>query len=150
MAEITGRHVLAGFVGAFGIIIAVNVVMAYQAVHTFPGLEVENGYVESQTFDRDQKAQKALGWGLKLGYAGKVLSLGFDRGEDPIADVASLDVLVGRPTEAREDKHPVFSRNGDVFSAPLDLHKGKWMVVVQARATDGTRFRQRLSLNVTN
>ena len=40
--RIKGWHVLAGFVGAFGIIITVNVVMATQAIRTFPGLEVKN------------------------------------------------------------------------------------------------------------
>ena len=62
--EITGRHVLLGMVGAFGVIITVNVVMAWQAVSTFPGLEVKNSYVASQTFDAERKAQLALGWVL--------------------------------------------------------------------------------------
>ena len=59
MAELKGRHVLGIAVGAFGVIIAVNLVMAYQAISTFPGLEVANGYVASQTFDADRKAQDA-------------------------------------------------------------------------------------------
>ena len=62
MAELKGKHVLGIAVGAFGVIIAVNLVMAYQAISTFPGLEVANGYVASQTFDADRKAQEALGW----------------------------------------------------------------------------------------
>ena len=60
--EITGRHVLFGMVGAFGVIITVNVIMAWQAVSTFPGLEVKNSYVASQTFDAERRAQEALGW----------------------------------------------------------------------------------------
>ena len=36
--RLTGRHVLAIAVGAFGIIIGVNLVMAWQAISTFPGL----------------------------------------------------------------------------------------------------------------
>ena len=60
--EIKGWHVLTGFVAAFGIIISVNLVLAYQAVSTFPGLEVKNSYVASQSFDVDRKAQEALGW----------------------------------------------------------------------------------------
>ena len=49
--KITGTHVLIGFVTAFGIIIAVNFTLAYNAVATFPGLEVKNTYVASQEFD---------------------------------------------------------------------------------------------------
>jgi len=60
MGELTGKHVLGITVGAFSIIIAVNVLMAFKAVSTFPGLEVANSYVASQTWDADMAAQKAL------------------------------------------------------------------------------------------
>ena len=40
--EITGWHVLAVFGLAFGVIISVNVILAVNAVKTFPGLEVKN------------------------------------------------------------------------------------------------------------
>ena len=53
--ELTGRHVLVITLCAFGTIIAVNVFMAVMAVGTFPGLEVKNSYVASQTFDRDRE-----------------------------------------------------------------------------------------------
>jgi nitrogen fixation protein FixH len=56
MAEMTGRKVLAITVSAFGVIIAVNFLLAYKAVSTFPGLEVPNSYVASQTFDADRAA----------------------------------------------------------------------------------------------
>ena len=64
MGEITGKHVLAITVSAFAVIIGVNVVMAWKAISTFPGLEVKNSYVASQTFDADRAAQQALGWTL--------------------------------------------------------------------------------------
>ena len=64
MAELTGRKVLAITVSAFGVIIAVNVTLAWQAIATFPGLEVDNGYVASQTFDAEKKGGSWLreGW----------------------------------------------------------------------------------------
>ncbi|MFN7052645.1 MAG: FixH family protein, partial [Gemmobacter sp.] len=64
MGQITGRQVFAFTAGAFGIIIAVNVLMAYKAVSTFPGLEVKNSYVASQNFDTERRAQEALGWDM--------------------------------------------------------------------------------------
>lgn len=148
MAPITGRKVFIGFAGAFGIIIGVNVLMAYQAVHTFPGLEVKNGYIASQAFNRNMAAQKALGWDLKMSYERARLILTFDKAASSSPDVSKLAVLVGRPTEAREDKEPAFTRSGTSFIAPVDLHPGKWMVVVRAEATDGTPFLQRLTLFV--
>ena len=48
---LTGKHVLAITLVAFGVIIGVNVLMAVKAVGTFPGLEVANSYVASQDFD---------------------------------------------------------------------------------------------------
>ena len=49
---LTGWHAAAIFGSFFGVIITVNLALAYSAVHTFPGLEVKNSYVASQEFDR--------------------------------------------------------------------------------------------------
>ena len=73
--ELTGRHVLFIFVGAFGTIIAVNLLLAYSAVSTFPGLEVKNSYVASQEFNERKAAQEALGWTVRATHRGGVLRL---------------------------------------------------------------------------
>jgi len=148
MAELTGRHVLAITVGAFGIIIAVNVVMAVQAVRTFPGLEVANGYVASQTFDAERKAQEALGWTVTPEYRNGRLTLAMTDAEGLPAAVRTLEVLVGRTTESKDDVTPVFTRIAGVWEADVALARGKWMLKVQAEAPDGTMFRQRLELFV--
>jgi nitrogen fixation protein FixH len=150
MAPLTGRKVLAIAVAFFGVVIAVNVGMAYQAVNTFPGLEEEtgNGYDESQAFDSIMRAQRALGWSIGLGYVDKTLTVTFKGKEGAVPQVGGIDVLVGRPTEAVDDQRPVFAQNGPVFTAPLTLAPGKWMVKINARAKDGTEFHQRLSLIV--
>ena len=44
----TGRHMLAAMLGFFGVVIAVNVVMATLAAKTFSGTVVDNSYVASQ------------------------------------------------------------------------------------------------------
>ncbi|MDB5658142.1 MAG: nitrogen fixation protein FixH [Cypionkella sp.] len=146
--ELTGRHVLAITVCAFSVIIGVNITLAYQAVSTFPGLEVSNSYVASQTFDADRKAQQRLGWTLATSYDAGHLLLTFRDAQGLAAHVQGLDVLVGRTTEARDDTQPVFVQDGGVFVAPLALHPGKWMLRVQATAPDGTAFRQRIDLFV--
>ncbi|WP_434617633.1 FixH family protein [Tabrizicola sp. M-4] len=148
MAELTGKHVLAITVGAFGIIIAVNVVMAVQAVRTFPGLEVANGYIASQTFDAERKAQQALGWTAVPEYRDGRLTLRLTDAEGLPAAVRSLDVLVGRTTASNDDQRPVLTRVAGVWEADLALARGKWMLKVEAVATDGTLFRQRLELFV--
>ena len=148
MAELTGKHVLAITVGAFGIIIAVNVVMAVQAVRTFPGLEVANGYIASQTFDAERKAQQALGWTAVPEYRDGRLTLRLTDAEGLPAAVRSLDVLVGRTTASNDDQRPVLTRVAGVWEADLALARGKWMLKLEAVAADGTLFRQRLELFV--
>lgn len=148
MTEFTGRHVAAIFVGAFGVIIGVNVVLAWQAVATFPGLEVENGYIASQTFDAERRAQEALGWTLTAAHDADGLRLRLTGADGAPARVASIVALVGRPTEAAEDRHPELAFDGRDWTAPVQLGRGKWMLLVEATAEDGTRFRQRLDLFV--
>lgn len=148
MAELTGKHVFAITAGAFGVIIAVNLTLAFQAVNTFPGLEVKNSYVASQGFNTRKAAQEALGWSLAPTYADGRIDLAFtDRDGLPVR-VADLQVLVGRTTSTADDSRPAFIEMGDVYSAPLQLARGKWMVKVTAVAPDGTLFEQRTELFV--
>jgi len=63
--EFTGKHALMIFGGAFSVIITVNLAIAYNAVSTFPGLEVKNSYVASQHFDAKREAQLRLGWSVR-------------------------------------------------------------------------------------
>lgn len=147
---LTGWHVLAMFVAFFGVIIAVNIGLAWKAVSTFPGLEVANGYVASQTFDADRAAQRALGWTLTPTYDAEKdqLRLAFvDAAGQPVT-VAALAVLVGRTTETTEDMRPDFAQVDGVYVAQAALGTGKWMMAVEALAEDGTRFHQRLDLHV--
>jgi nitrogen fixation protein FixH len=148
MAEITGKHVLAVTVGAFAVIIGVNVVLAYKAVSTFPGLEVQNSYVASQGFDKRKAAQEALGWTMTPSYESGRMTLAFHGPDGLPVRVNDLQVLVGRTTEASEDRFPDFTLDGDLYAADLPLGIGKWMVKVTALSDDGTLFEQRSELFV--
>lgn len=146
--EITGRKVFFGFVAAFTVIIGVNVLMAVQAIRTFPGLEVPNSYVASQVFDRDRKAQEALGWVLRESHENGILRLAFrDSAGRPVA-LRALTATVGRTTMAADDVTPDFVFEGGDYVARVDLAPGKWMIHVRAEAPDGTIFQQRLDLFV--
>jgi|APEBP8051073178_1049388.scaffolds.fasta_scaffold00013_55 nitrogen fixation protein FixH len=150
MAELTGRKVLTITVSAFAVIIGVNVLLAWKAVETFPGLEVQNSYVASQTWDAERAAQRELGWSMTTDYdeAAGELRLSFVGPDGRPAAVQGLSVLVGRPTEARDDQWPRLTLNNGVFRAPLALAPGKWMLKVEAMAASGTMFRQRIDLLV--
>jgi nitrogen fixation protein FixH len=148
MAELTGRKVFAITAAAFGVIVGVNVLLAVKAIGTFPGLEVANSYVASQTFDADRAAQERLGWQLSEDYRDGRLTLSFTDTRGQPVRVADLSVLVGRTTVASEDRRPEFAWTGKGFAAPVALGQGRWLVRVEARAEDGTVFRQRLTLYV--
>lgn len=141
---LTGKHVLAITLVAFGVIIGVNVLMAVKAVGTFPGLEVANSYVASQDFDRERAAQAALDWTVTPDYDGKELVLAIrDRHGNP-APIKDLQVTVGRPTYVADDQHPQMTYQGGLYVAPLTLKPGLWNIHLTATAWDGTQFRQRL------
>lgn len=146
--QFTGRHALMVFVGAFGVIFAVNIALAYSAISTFPGLEVANSYVASQEFDARRTAQEALGWHARADEEGGLVILSLtDESGKPVR-VAELNATVGRATQIRDDVTPDFKFDGTAYVAPAELGPGKWDVRLVARAQDGTEFTQRLILHV--
>lgn len=140
----TGRSMLVFCGGMFGVIILINMLMAYSAISTFPGLEVKNSYVASQSFDRDRLSQEALGWTVTPDYQGGMLSVVIRDADGRPAPVQSLELVIGRPTHVREDQTPQMTYEGGVFRAPLQLGAGAWIIHLTATAADGTVFRQRL------
>ncbi|MBB1490036.1 MULTISPECIES: FixH family protein [unclassified Paracoccus (in: a-proteobacteria)] len=142
--ELTGRHVLAITLTAFGVIVGVNLLMAFKAVSTFPGLETPNSYVASQRFDRERAAQAALGWTVTPEYDGRELTLMVRDAQGNPGRVQSLSATVGRPTHVRDDQVPQFIYENGLFRAPLALAPGIWNIHVTAKAWDGTEFRQRI------
>lgn len=148
-APLTGRKVLMIFGGFFGVIFAVNFLMAYAAVSTFPGLEVKNSYVASQSFDARRAAQEALGWEIGLEASGDtvILSITDEETGAPVR-VASLEGTLGRATTTRDDVVPDFVFDGRAYVAPVALGPGNWNLRMKAEAHDGTLFTQRVVLHV--
>lgn len=147
--ELTGRHVLIGFVSFFAVVIGVNLFMASKAVGTFPGLETKNSFMVSQTFDAQRDAQAALGWDVAAVLEDGVMAVAFtDAGSGVPVEVAAIDAVVGRPTSVAEDLHPDFTYRQGVFRTPMTLPGGNWDVRLVAWAPDGTEFRRRVELEV--
>ena len=146
--EFTGRKMLILTVGAFSVIIGVNLLLAFKAVATFPGLEVANSYVASQTFDAERKAQIALGWTAKSEVVQGTFRLAITGPDGRPVQPAKLEVLVGRVTGAADDQTPELSYDGTAFVAPMALQPGLWQVMIRAEAVDGTLFHQRLDMHI--
>jgi len=145
---ITGPKAFAIFSSFFVVIIAVNVVMAYQAVHTFPGLEVKNSYVASQTFDAERAAQEALGWTARAALEGDELTLFLTGPDGAPLQGATLGGVLGRATVETSDQDLAFAFDGTAWRAPVAVAPGQWHLRLEAVAVDGTPFRQRLDLIV--
>lgn len=145
---LTGRKVLAISVGAFAVIFGANMALVYSAVGTFPGLEVDNSYVASQTFDDRATAQRALHWTPHLRYENGVFQLKFVDAEGAAVQPKTLSVRIGRPTHARDDRMAELSYADGVFSYDADLDFGKWFAYVDAEAADGTAYSARMEFVV--
>jgi len=143
---LTGRKVLAIFVGAFTLIVGVNIFMAWNAIGTFPGLEVKNGYIASQTFDRDRAAQEALGWETAAAIEDNIVQLTIIGPDGKPARVESIAGTIGRATERSDDQELVFRQDesGVHLAEVTPLDFGKWDLRFVATAANGTPFRQRL------
>lgn len=142
--RLTGRHVLAIFTLGFGTIIAVNLTLAVKAVQTFPGLEVANSYVASQSFDARRAAQDALGWQVTARYdAGQLLLRVTDRDGTLIAP-ARYAATIGRSTTRAADHPLAFDATG---RAAIDLAPGRWRIDLQS-APGAPPFTRALHLEV--
>jgi nitrogen fixation protein FixH len=135
--QLTGWHVLAMLVAFFGVIIGVNLVMAYLANSTWSGLVVANGYVASQNFDSDlarARAQEALGWQVSFENDSTAVRLTFlDRNGKAIDGLAITGDLERTVTD-KQDQALAFSATGPgVYAAPAALTPGVWEVEIHAR-----------------
>ena len=147
--EFTGKHMLALFVGGFGIIITVNFGMAYMAISTFPGVEARSPYVASQTFEVNRAAQDALGWDVVTTLDDGLLTLSIkDEAGQPVQPKI-LKAIFGRATHTGEDHTPDFTWTGTALTAMVPSRDGYWNLRLELEADDGTIFRRRIQLRDT-
>jgi nitrogen fixation protein FixH len=135
--ELKGHHVLAMILAFFGVIIAVNFVMAYLASSTWSGLVVENGYVASQTFNSDlakAKAQEALGWNVGFAFDKSDISITFTDAKGSKIDNLDLTGKLQRTVTDKEDQVLSFGWMGSgVYKAPARLAPGLWEVEIDGK-----------------
>ncbi len=146
--QFTGRHAALVFIGAFGVIITVNLIMAVSAVRTFPGLEVKNSYVASQQFNDRLATQTALGWQVSAEASGGLVFLSIVGADGDPVELRALKATLGRSTHEKEDFDPAFEFDGSAYVARAELAPGNWNIRMVAKAQDGTEFTQRVLLYV--
>ena len=148
LKPLTGRKVLVIVLAGFAIIIAANLFLAVSAIATNPGLEVRNGYVASQKFERRRELQDSLAWKANALYEDGFLVVEIVAADGRPAEVGEFAAVVRRPTHQREDSAPEFKFSGQHYSAPVDLARGRWNIDVKAVSADGQEFEQRLSIQI--
>ncbi len=144
--EFTGWHMLALMVGGFGIIVTVNLTLAWNAIATFPGVEARNSYAVSQTFEADRAAQNALRWDVSADIAAGVLTVEIlDHMGAPLQAEVTRAIL-GQATNVNMDTVPEFTWTGAAYTAPVTMTDGYWNLRLELTAPDGTQFRRRFPL----
>ncbi|MCI5109118.1 MAG: FixH family protein [Marivita sp.] len=146
--KLTGWHALAIFGGCFAVIISVNLVLAFSAIKTFPGLEVKNSYVASQEFDIRRTEQEALGWSVYAEAKGGLLILSITDSDGKPVQAGTLDAILGRATHVQDDRTPEFAFDGHAYVARETLAPGNWNIRMKATSLDGVPFEQRVVLHV--
>lgn len=128
----TGHHMTMIMVAFFGVVVAVNITMAWLASGTFGGTVVDNSYVASQKFNgwlEQSRAQQQLGWATPVSLNGArrvvigVPGIGF-------AATGTAHHPLGRAP----DVPLVFARDaGGTLVSTTPLPAGRWQVRLEVR-----------------
>lgn len=147
--KFTSRKALLWFVGFFGIIFAVNAVMATIALGTWGGLDTKDAYRKGLAYNAElaaASAQNSSGWKITLSHRPK--SIEGDRIDVnitwPESDLppAKVSAVITRPVTNSHDQEIFLTRTGtDVYTAPVKLPlAGRWNVTILVRQADGPLY----------
>ena len=121
--------------------------LAIAAVSSFPGIEVKNGYIASQTFEEERAAQAELGWAADARYIDGQLRIDLVDAKGAPLRMDTLTARVGRPTGRAEDMTDKLVEIADGYEIPVILDEGHWRIDLLAERGDD-RFRQHLTIRV--
>lgn len=125
------------FVGAMGVVVAVNAVMVTYAIKSWSGLAVSKPYERGVAYNevlQAQHRQDALGWTVKASAeitgadrAGRVLITVLDRDGRPLQGQV-IEAELQRPVEVIDDVNLTFTYAGEGrYVAPVTFPKlGQW------------------------
>ena len=133
----TGWHMTVILVGFFGVVIAVNLVMASFAAATFGGTVVDNSYVASQNYNRwleQADNQERLGWvpTTRLDQSRR-LQLSVTKDSAPLADVSVIGIAT-HPLGRAQSVSLAFDPSGaGALQSRQTLPAGRWRVQLTLR-----------------
>lgn len=147
----TGRKMLVTVLTFFGVIVAVNGVMAYLAIRDFRGVVVNSSYVASQDFNAYHArfaAQRARGWQVEAYAADGAPALVVrDASGEPIRGL-TIAATALRVTDAHDDVTLTLAETAPgVYATQSALAPGRWDIEIAAEGR-GPRYAARYPLLV--
>jgi len=142
----TGWHMLGVMVLFFGTIITVNLIMAWNASHSWSGLVVQNTYVASQQFNGKVAEAKALAASGIAGdltvEPGRIAYRVVDaKGAPIVAD--DVSAVFKRPVDERKDFTVALQPAGQgLFTADHEVPAGQWVVDISTKRDGAKVFHQ--------
>lgn len=149
--EVTGRTVLVWLLCFFGVVIAVNLVMARLAASTFRGVDTESAYKLGLAFNAELAAvrrQDNQNWKVTehVERKGSVSVVGLavsDAAGQPVSSLG-LEVRLVHPADSRLDRDVVMKQmSPGVFRGETDAAQGQWDLVADLKRGDEYVFRSR-------
>jgi len=150
--HLTGRAVLIWLLSFFGVVIAVNMLMAKLAIDTMPGTQVDSSYQEGNQYNAEiaaARSQEARHWQVQ-GHVARGID-GRARVEIVARDQQGhalsglwISAQLERPTDKRDDRNlALIERDPGTYQGEaIDLAPGQWDLVLAA-----TRGGERLFLS---
>ena len=149
---ITGKHVLFGMLGFFGIIIAVNIVMMRLALSTHTGIVAENSYRKGVKYNDEIAAsekQAALGWqdDIRLAPTGDKISIDIRDKDGNAVRGLTIKATLGRPASEKYDLSVTLAETtaGNYEATVPARDAGTYVASIEAtdpsRAQDGVVYR---------
>lgn len=144
----TGWHMMAVMVLFFGTIITVNLIMAWNASHSWSGLVVQNTYVASQQFNgKVEEAKRLAASGIEGDIVikdGRIVYHVVDAGGQPVV-ADEVSATFKRPVDEREDFTLSLVPSGaGRFVAERDVPGGQWVIDIATRHQGAKVFHQTL------
>ncbi len=138
----TGWHATGMLVAFFGIVIAVNVVMATMATGTFGGTVVDNSYVASQRYNdwlAAAREQESYGWAESIGRSGDRAELTVTAEAGPLAG-ARIEATAIHPLGRSEPIALRFEEIAEgVYRSREVLPEGRWLLQVEIESGNRTK-----------
>jgi nitrogen fixation protein FixH len=153
--RIEGRHVLAGLVGFFTVMLLANGIFVFFALRTFNGFATDDAYRKGLNYNASiafDRTQAARGWRPALRYERASLRLVLevrDRRGDGVSGL-TISGRIGRPAADFADQGLKLREVAPaIYAAPVDLAPGNWTVAMtlfenRAMTKPAHRLKQRL------